>query len=160
MADAIPPIIDYSVTIDAVPSLVWHFLTDRRAMLTWMAQPGLQVEVDTNWGVGSPIVTRGFLHNGIAFENRGVVQRFEPSKHLQYTHSNSLSRLPDKSWSDCIVEFRLQPSGATTVLNVSIHDFATESIYHHLNFYWRGTINIIKQVVEDATKRTGSLSLC
>lgn len=150
MPDSYPQSITCTVTIDATPSSVWHFLTDIPSMLTWIAEPELQVEINATWLVGTSIVTRG-THNGVAFENRGVIRRFEPNSVLEYSHASSLSRLPDRPESYTIIEFQLEPSGDQTHLIVSLRNFPTKSTYQHLNFYWRGTINIIKQVVEAAS---------
>jgi uncharacterized protein YndB with AHSA1/START domain len=147
MPDPTPQHFQYSVTIDAAPSLVWHFLTDIPSILTWIAEPELQVEISTSWLVGTPIITKG-THNGVTFENRGIILRFEPNSILQYSHLSSLARLPEKPESYTVIEFQLRPDGDKTDLTVSLRNFPTKSTYQHLNFYWHGTINIIKQVVE------------
>lgn len=52
-----------SVTINSVPSAVWTALTDPGLMVKWMGDPELEIEVLTNWELGSPIVIRGFHHS-------------------------------------------------------------------------------------------------
>ena len=121
-------------------------MTNPEEMKQWMAEPEMVVEVETDWAVGSPITVRGFHH--VRFANTGTVLRFEPTEVLRYSHLSSLSRLPDKPENQSIFEFRLVPVDHSTSLTVTLSGFPTESIFKHLDFYWRGTIGILKKFVE------------
>jgi hypothetical protein len=112
-----------------------------------MGEPEMAVEVATDWSVGSPIVIRGFHHE--PFENRGTVLCFEPNRLLRYTSLSSVSRLPDEPGSYSDFEFELAPVEERTSLTVTVRGFPTESIYKHLEFYWRGTVGILKKLVEE-----------
>jgi uncharacterized protein YndB with AHSA1/START domain len=135
-----------TVEIDAAPRVVWDALTNAGLMARWMAEPEVGVEVITDWVVGAPIVVRGF--HIVRFENTGTVLAFDPPRLLRYSHLSSLSRLPDHAESYAIVEFRVDPLDDRTALTVTLSNFATESIFKHLDFYWRGTMGVIKQFVE------------
>jgi uncharacterized protein YndB with AHSA1/START domain len=135
-----------TIEIDAAPRAVWDALTNVGSMTRWMAEPDVGVEVITDWVVGAPIVVRGF--HIVRFENRGADLAFDPPRLLRYSQLSSLSRLPDKTESYAIVEFRLEPIDGRTALTVTISNFPTESIFKHLDFYWRGTMGAIKQFVE------------
>ncbi len=111
-----------------------------------MGDPELEIEVLTNWEVGSPIVIRGFHHS--KFENKGIVLKYEKENRLIYTHLSSLSRLPDKQENHSTLEFILTPTANHTLLTLNIDNFATESIRKHLEFYWKATLNVIKEKVE------------
>jgi uncharacterized protein YndB with AHSA1/START domain len=122
----------------AVPE-VWEMLTDPKMMIRWMGEPEMQIEIETNWQLNSPIIIRGFHH--VRFENKGVVLEFEKEKRLCYTHLSSLSRLPDVPENYSKLLFTLNGGPKTTGLTIT-------SIRKHLEFYWRGTLARIKEAVE------------
>jgi len=144
--------IERSVIISASPAAVWESLTTPSLMKQWMAEPRMAVEVVTDWTEGGPIVIRGF--HIVRFENRGTVLRFEPNAVLRYSHLSSMSRLPDKPENYSIVEFRLAPADGRTSLTVTLSGFPTEAILKHHDFYWRVTVQILKQFVEAAGQAT------
>jgi hypothetical protein len=114
-------------------------------MKKWMSET--EIEILTDWKVGNPFIIRGRLH-GIKFENMGKVLQFEPEKILQYSHLSSLSRLPDKLENYSILEFRLTSVDTGTALTLTASNFATESIYKHMAFYWNVTLEILKRMIE------------
>lgn len=138
--------IEETIEIDAAPAAVWQALTDASAIPRWMCEPGVDLEVVTDWTVGRPIVLRG--HHHARFEDRGVVLQFDPPRRLVYTHLSSLSRLPDRPDSYSTLEFDLTPVAGRTALTLEIHGFPLETIYKHLQFYWRGTLPILRDFVE------------
>lgn len=137
---------EHRVVIHAPPARVWAWLTDPAQMPRWMGEPEMRVEVETAWTVGGPIVVRGFHH--LAFENRGTVLCFEPGERLRYTHLSSLSRLADEPGSYSTIDFELTAVSGGAALRVSVRGFPTESIFRHLDFYWRGTMSVLKALAE------------
>jgi uncharacterized protein YndB with AHSA1/START domain len=137
--------VNKTITIDAPASRVWDALTNPERMKQWMAET--EIDIFTDWKVGSPLVIRGNLH-GIKFENTGTVLQFEPEKVLQYSHLSSLSRLPDRPESYSVVEFRLAPVEHRTTLTMTVSNFPTETIYKHLAFYWNVTPEVLKRLIE------------
>src|SRR5690349_7040417 len=83
-----------TIHISAPVSKVWEALTNPELMKRWMSET--EINIHTDWKVGTPMVIRGRLH-GINFENRGTVLQFDPGKILQYSHLSSVSRLPDET---------------------------------------------------------------
>lgn len=146
LADTITKTID----IDAPPSLVWRALTDPHVMPAWMSDEPLEVE--TRWEIGGPIVLRGILHGRLRFENRGVVQAFEPGRRLRYTHWNTLSRrvLADVPENHAIFSFSLAPSAAGTRLVLELGNLMDAAVYGHLDFYWDVTLMELKNFCETA----------
>ncbi len=147
MVPADRKIMSKTVHIYASTTQVWHMLTTPELMKKWMMSD-IELEIITDWNVGSPMLIRGNL-NGKDFENKGTVLQIEPEKTLQYSHLSSLSRLPDRPENYAIVAFRLEPVAGQTILTLTLHNFATESIYQHLAFYWNVTLEVLKQMLEN-----------
>ncbi len=135
-----------ATVIERTTPVVWKTLTDPSMMIQWMGDPEMQLSIETTWQIHSPIVIRGFHH--ASFENRGVVFEFIPEKSLRYTHLSSLSRLPDVQENYSIIGFELTSIEDWTGLTITIENFPTDSIRNHLEFYWRGTMPLIKMVAE------------
>jgi len=133
------------VTISAAPSKVWETLTDLTLIKQWMSET--EIEVLTDWKVGSPMIIRGPWYKSY-FENTGSILAFEPQHLLKYSHLSSLSRLPDKPESYTDIGFTLTPDGDKTILALSINNFPTETIYKHLAFYWNVTLELLKKFIE------------
>ena len=146
LAAEIPPYVERRVTIAATPAAVWRALTEPALMRQWMGEPEMQLDIDADWRAGGLFVVRGFHH--VRFESRGTVRTFEPERTLEYTQLSSLSRLPDVPESYCVLSFALAPQGAGTSMTLTLRDFPTHTIYKHLDFYWRTTLEILKQLVE------------
>jgi uncharacterized protein YndB with AHSA1/START domain len=134
-----------TIIIDAPVSRVWEALTTPELMKKWMSES--EIDILTNWKVGSPFIIRGKLH-GIKFENTGTVLAFEEEKVLRYSHLSSISRLPDKPESYAVFEFLLTPIDHQTSLAFKASNFATETIDKHLAFYWNVTLEILKRMIE------------
>ena len=138
--------IEYSVILDSSPQKIWEYLTKPGLMKLWMGEPELKLAIETDWSVKGQIVIKGFHH--VSFENKGIVEVFEENKRLKYSSLNSISRLLDRPENYTVTEFTLEPEDRQTKLTVKIENFPTDSIYKHHNFYWRGTIMKIKNLVE------------
>lgn len=130
-----------TLTIYCPPAILWRVLTDPVIMPKWMGEE-MAISVETSWELGAAISIRGFHH--AAFENKGRVLAFEPMCKLSYSHLSSVSRLADVPDNYTILEFILQDSALT----IHLHNFPTEVIQKHLEFYWRGTIYRIKSIAE------------
>jgi hypothetical protein len=110
-------------------------------MKTWMGSPEMALDISTNWEVGSPIVIKGFHH--VNFENRGRVLEYIRNSVVSYNFVSSISRLPDEPGSYTTLRFALTPQEDHTVVSLTISNFPTEAIYHHLNFYWNVTLAML-----------------
>jgi uncharacterized protein YndB with AHSA1/START domain len=140
-------ILEKKILINAPAGDVWASLTDTTLMQTWMGAPEMGLEITTNWEIGAPIVIRGFHH--VKFENRGIVLEYLPQHIVSYNFLSSMSRLPDEKENYSVLRFMLTAEEGLTSLSLTISNFPTETIYHHLNFYWNGTLAIFKRHVED-----------
>jgi len=135
-----------SIHIDAPSSKVWGTLTVPDLMKEWMAEPEMELEIFTTWQAGRPMVVKGFHH--VKFENKGTVLAFEPSKLLSYSYLSSISKLPDRPENYTVIEFRLVPIENGASLTITLSNFPTEAILKHVDFYWAGTMEVIKKVAE------------
>jgi uncharacterized protein YndB with AHSA1/START domain len=135
-----------TVLISASPAIVWTALTDPQQMKQWMGEPEMQLEIESSWQVGSPFIIRGFHH--VHFVSKGTILQYDLHKTLRYSHLSSISRLADIPSHYTLFKFELTPQEAQTTLTLTIDNFPTEVIYQHLNFYWRGTLEKIRQFAE------------
>ncbi len=136
----------HRVVIGAEPPVVWAALTGPNAMKQWLGDSKMQLEVAADWVVGGRVTLTGVLY--ARFEATGTVLRFEPPQLLAYSQLSSLSRLPDAPENHSILQFELTPVEAGTSLTVIVTGFPTETIFKHLDFYWRGTVGILKKLIE------------
>ena len=141
-----PQQIEKSVSIQAAPSRVWEYLTNPDLMKQWMGDSEMNIEIISDWRVSSPITIKGFHHE--QFENKGTILQLEPETIFQYNFLSSLSNLADEPNNYTIITFTLTPKEGQTQLTVEATTFPTEAIYKHLEFYWNGTIEIIKLKIE------------
>ncbi|RFS17951.1 SRPBCC domain-containing protein [Emticicia sp. C21] len=136
-----------NITINAAPAKVWQTLTDTKIMTQWLGDSDMEIEVHTTWQINSPIIIKGFHH--VQFKNKGVVLVFDKERKLSFTHLDSVSDLPDIPESYSTLTFTFEPIDESTHLTLNIQNFPTESIRKHLEFYWKTTLVMIKNKVEN-----------
>lgn len=135
-----------TVFITAPMHAVWDSLTVPEFIQKWTHDS--PIEIQTDWKVGSTIITSGDLH-GIPFINSGTILELDPGIKLCYSFLSSLSNLPDTEESYCILEFNLTYENKQTRLELNIRNFPDEVIRKHLELYWRPTVELIKQQTEN-----------
>jgi uncharacterized protein YndB with AHSA1/START domain len=140
-------IINKKVVIAAPVNEVWKSLTDIESMKQWMGAPEMELEITTSWDIGSPITITGFHH--VKFENRGVVLEYLTDRLVSYNFLSSISRLPYEPENHTVLRFTLDAENDHTALSLIISNFPTETIYHHLNFYWNTTLVMLKRHIEN-----------
>ena len=134
--------------IEAKASTVWEVLTNPVIMKQWMSDDDdFQLELETEWKVGGKFITKGFHH--VHFENTGEILDLIPGEKLVYTHLSSISELDNTPENHCVFEFNLQEQADFTLLQLRITNFPTETIYKHLELYWKATMNVIRQFIEE-----------
>lgn len=135
--------IEKSIIIESPPAAVWDALTNPGRMKQWMSEPDMNMEIFTDWKIGNSIAIKGFHH--VKFENKGTILQFEPNRILKYDYLSSISRLPNRPENRTAIEFKLALLKNQTLLTVIASNFPTESIFKHVDFYWNGTIGILKE---------------
>lgn len=138
-------VITKTISIDAPAAKVWDALTIPALMKQWMLDT--ELEIESGWEEGSPIIFRGDLHDSL-FENRGVILKFRPHKIFEYSYLSNLSRLPDEPGNHCVITFTLNNLDGQTILELKLRNFVAETSYEHANFYWTTTLGILKKFVE------------
>lgn len=146
-----PQRIEKRILIQASFSNVWKHLTKPDLMREWMGDQEMRIEILTDWKAGSAFVIRGFHH--VQFENRGTVLQLEPGKVFRYEYLSSMSNLEDEPENYTTISFRLDGKEDQTELTVEAENFPTFEIYKHLEFYWNGTLQIIKCKIENAKEQ-------
>ncbi|TSJ42334.1 SRPBCC family protein [Fluviicola chungangensis] len=137
-----PNHIEKSILIEASLETVWSYLTDPKRMKEWMGDEAMEIDIISDWKIGGSFVIRGFHH--VPFENRGTILQFDPEKVFQYEFLSSLSNLEDLPENYTTISFCLKAKGDQTELRVEASNFPTFEIYKHWEFYWNGTLEIIK----------------
>lgn len=147
--------VSQSIRVAAEPRLIWAALTDPDAGRKWR-----QAHFDTDWQVGSPIEIEAIIGT-MRYRDKGwVIQARAPSL-LQYTYFSTIAGLPDEPDSYSTITMTLVADGASTVLTVEQQvpsspvrtgigwEIGDESGWHHVAFYWRTTLPVLKRVVEE-----------
>lgn len=143
--------IEKRVEINAPACKVWEVLTDTRSFSQWLSDG--QVEVTTDWQIGSPITFHGKWHR-THYKDKGIVVAFTPCRDLQYTYLSRLSRLKDVPENYSLIEFKLVEESGRTTLTFIQSNFPGLASYEHSNFYWSGTLQILKKLIESGGSST------
>ena len=134
------------ILINATPSMVWKHLTSPDLMQEWMGDPEMKIEILSEWKPGAPITIKGFHH--VQFENKGTILQFEPERVFQYEYLSSMSNLEDLAENYTTITFYLSSKGGQTELRIEAENFPTIEIYKHLEFYWNGTVTLLRNLIE------------
>lgn len=143
---AYPPIV-ISKSILAPVSSVWSYITVPDLIQIWMPEQGTELQIESDFIVGSRFLIKGKLH-GSDFVNHGKVLVNDFQNTFSYSHLSSISMLPDLPENYSIIQFSLLSVHNKTELIFSAQNFASESIYRHINFYWQGTLQHLKELIE------------
>ena len=137
--------IHLEILINTSAKNIWAVLTQPALIGKWMLDT--PVEILTEWREGGTLLERGDLH-GLAFENRGLIRRFDPPNALEYTHWSTLSVVPDLPENYSILHFDLQETANQTLLTLTIGNLLTFEILKHMEFYWKTALHLLKEVAE------------
>ena len=135
-------------TIDAPADAIWNALTSRSALKSFF----FGADVDTDWQIGHPIRFKGTF-KGKAYEDKGEIRRFEPAKHLSFSHWSALSGLPDAPENYHLVSFDLDPrdrSTEVTLTQSNLSGTVTSSDIEHREEYeknWRAVLDGLARAV-------------
>jgi uncharacterized protein YndB with AHSA1/START domain len=140
-----------SITIDSPRDRVWRALVDPNMIREYM----FGADVRTSWEVGRPITWKGEM-NGIAFEDKGVVLKFDTPKTLQFSHFSPLSRQPDLPENYHIITIDLAEADGETRVTLTQNRNETEEARQHSEQNWNLMLEGLKDVVENASSNRPS----
>src|SRR3954467_6945324 len=98
-----------SIVIDAPKAVVWKALVTPAAIKEYM----FGTDARSDFKTGSPITWTGEWQ-GKPYQDKGVIQRVEPERVLQYTHFSPLAGQPDRPENYHAVTIELADSGSQT----------------------------------------------
>jgi uncharacterized protein YndB with AHSA1/START domain len=132
-----------SMEINAPKSNVWDALVNPEKVKQYLFGTNLICD----WKVGSPILFKGEWH-GKAYEDKGILLRFEPMLILQYSYWSSFSGLPDAAEHYQIVTYQLREEKGKVILSVKQENCASEETKAHSEKNWTMVLGTIKELVE------------
>jgi uncharacterized protein YndB with AHSA1/START domain len=134
-----------TVGINAPVSRVWETITTPELIREWLSDT--PIDVVSNWREGSEMIFKGTWHNR-AYEDKGVIQAYEPEKLFRYSFWSHMSQIADIPENYSVIEFRLEPEGDHTDLTLTQSNFVSDTIYRHSNYYWTLTLDRLKKTIE------------
>lgn len=132
-----------SITINASNAKVWDALVNPEAIKQYM----FGAHVVTDWREGKSIIWKGEWQ-GKAYEDKGVVIRFEPQRTLQYSHFSPLSGLPDKPENYHFVTIDLSDEGNQTRVSLTQYNNPTGQARDHSQRNWETMLTALKKFLE------------
>ncbi|HEU5318330.1 MAG TPA: SRPBCC domain-containing protein [Chloroflexota bacterium] len=132
-----------STTIHSPVAKVWDALVDPEMIKQYM----FGAVVESDWKEGSPIVWKG-EYEGRKYEDKGVIQKLEPQRVLQYTHYSPLAGKPDVPESYHTVTVELSPQDGATRVQLSQDNNSDEEARQHTAKFWQGMLDTLKKLLE------------
>jgi uncharacterized protein YndB with AHSA1/START domain len=134
-----------STTIAAPAARVWEALTTPELIKQWF----FGTDTETDWTEGSPIVHRG-EYQGMPYEDKGTILKFEPGRRLVHTHWSPVSGLPDAEENYEEITWTLDEQGDTTTLTISEVNLASEEAKATSEQGWSAALASLKQLLESS----------
>jgi len=132
-----------SIRINATTERVWDALVNPEAIKQYM----FGTNVISEWREGSPITWKGEWQ-GKAYEDKGVVLKFQLRRTIQYSHFSPLSGLPDKPENYHTVTIDLSADGNQTHVSLAQDNNATEEARAHSEKNWGMMLAALKKFLE------------
>jgi uncharacterized protein YndB with AHSA1/START domain len=133
-----------SIDIDAPRDAVWQALVSPEAIKAYM----FGTTVVSEWRQGSPIVWKGEW-KGQPYEDKGIIQQFEPGEALGYTHFSPLSGVPDAPENYHTATITLSGAGDGTRVELTQDKNASDEEREQAEQTWAGMLAGLKQYVEE-----------
>ena len=133
-----------SATINAPKSEVWDALVTPEAIKEYM----FGTDVSSEWREGSGIVWKGEWQ-GKAYEDKGMILKYEPDRVLQYSHFSPLSGAPDVQENYHTVTIKLDGAGEHTRVVLTQDKNTSEEERAHSQKNWETMLQGLKSYVEE-----------
>ena len=132
-----------SIVIDAPKAAVWKALITPADIKQYM----FGTDARSDFKKGSPITWSGEWQ-GKAYQDKGVIQRVEPERLLQYTHFSPLTEQPDRPENYHTVTIELSDSGGHTRVTLTQDNNASEQEKAHSEKNWTMMLSSLKKFLE------------
>lgn len=139
-----------SVRISAPAEDVWRAITTPELIREWF----FDVETETDWEVGAPIVHRG-TWQGRPYEDRGEILAIEPPRRLVHTHWSPMSGLPDRPESYERISWTLEERDGSTELTIAERNLPSEQARATSEQAWALALGNLKELVERGPTSAG-----
>jgi uncharacterized protein YndB with AHSA1/START domain len=140
----VTPTVSKEIHINAPASKVWTVLTNPDFIPVWMSES--ELKITSAWVVGGSLIFESNV-NG-KHEYKGVILQMEPEKVFRYSSWSKISRLPDVPENYSVIEFSLTAHENQTKLSLTHRNLIAKAAVEHADFYWNGTLEIIRQLCE------------
>jgi uncharacterized protein YndB with AHSA1/START domain len=133
------------VDINASAQDVWTALTDPEKIAKYM----MGARVKTDWRPGSAITWKGEWQ-GRAYEDKGQIVEFRPTKCLKVTHFSPLSGQPDEPSNYHTVTYEIAERDGRSHVSLSQDNNASEQEAQHSASNWQMMLDGLKGIVEES----------
>ena len=134
---------EQSIVIGAPIERVWEALTTPDLIKQWF----FGVHTETDWQEGSSITHRG-EYQGMPYEDKGTILKFEPGRRLVHTHWSPVSGLPDTPDNYERVSWELSDRPDGTHLTIKESNLSSEEARATSEQSWRMVLRNVKDLVE------------
>lgn len=132
-----------SIVINAPASAVWDAITNPATIKKYF----FDVDVVTDWRVGSPIIYKG-VWQGTPFEDKGTVLQIEPQRLLATNYWSGFSGMPDVPENYQNVTYTLAPEGSATRVTITQTNITSEQSRDHSQQNWMMVLDAMKKLLE------------
>ncbi|MBT2250600.1 SRPBCC domain-containing protein [Arthrobacter sp. BHU FT2] len=134
-----------TILIDAPRQRVWDVITNPAAAKEFM----FGMDLETDWGVGSPITWSGEW-DGKRYQDKGKVLAVDPGHRLVHTHFSALNGHADVPENHHTLTWTLQDRDGGTHLTLEQDNNASEEAAQHSQGMWDKLLADVKGIAERA----------
>lgn len=131
------------ISIAAPIEKVWEALTSPEIVKQYF----FGTDLVTSWQPGTPVFFRGEWE-GTTYEDKGIVQAFDPPNSLRYNYLSSWSDLPDLPENYANISYTLHRENDITVLTITQDGFEDEEKRNHSEQNWQSVMGGMKDLLE------------
>ena len=122
---------------------VWEALTNPAIVKEYFFGTNLL----TDWKEGGPILFTG-VWDGVAYEDKGTVLKFEPEHYLSYNYWSSFSGTADIPENYANIEYMVEAVEEGTKVTVTQDNLKDEEALTHSENNWQMLLNEMRKLVE------------
>ena len=131
-----------SAIINVSVSKVWDALTNPEVVKEYFFGTNLI----TDWKEGSPIRFTG-VWDGIAYEDKGIVLKFEPEHYLSYNYWSSFSGTEDIPENYANIEYIVKEVDGGTQVTVTQDNMKDEAAVAHSENNWQMLLEEMRKLL-------------